>query len=169
MPVASCIPFPFFFFFCSAQFYAYHACLCHSLAFYASLHACLHVHPWVLFASVSSMLQYNEVIDVQSKPTFFPRGHQLLFSFCLFAFLLVYLISGFFACHVYHAYLICFMSPLYAFCIFSFHRLFAGFLSIAFPCTHLEQGCMELGHDLPGTREKGKGASMLFEPSDGNQ
>lgn len=80
-----------FFFFCSAQFYAYHACLCHSLAFYASLHACLHVHPWVLFASVSSMLQYNEVIDVQSKPTFFPRGHQLLFSFllvCLFACLL---------------------------------------------------------------------------------
>ena len=28
----------------SARCYACHACLCHLLAFYASLHACLHVH-----------------------------------------------------------------------------------------------------------------------------
>ena len=28
----------------STRCYAYHACLCHPLAFYASLHACLHVH-----------------------------------------------------------------------------------------------------------------------------
>ena len=30
--------------FCSTQCYACHACLCHPLAFYASLHACSHVH-----------------------------------------------------------------------------------------------------------------------------
>ena len=40
MPVASCIPFPFRF----VQCYAYHVCSRHSLAFYASLHACSHVH-----------------------------------------------------------------------------------------------------------------------------
>ena len=36
--------------------YVYYACLCHPLAFYAFLHACLHVHAWVLLASVSSIL-----------------------------------------------------------------------------------------------------------------
>ena len=30
--------------FCSARCYAYHACLCHPFTFYASLHACSHVH-----------------------------------------------------------------------------------------------------------------------------
>ena len=46
---------------------------------------------------------------------------------CLFAFLLVCLLSCFIACHAYHAY------SLYAFpyaCIFSFHCLSAGFLSL---------------------------------------
>ena len=48
--------------------------------------------------------------------------------FCLFSFLLVCLLFGFFAYHAYHAY------PLYAFsyalCIFSFHCLSVGFLSL---------------------------------------
>ena len=72
------------------QWYACHACLRHSLAFYASLHACLHVHTWVLLASMSSVLQHNEVMDIRSKPTFVPREHHLLFAFwlCLFVFLL---------------------------------------------------------------------------------
>ena len=33
-----------------------YVCSCHLLAFHASLHACSHVHAWVLLASVSSML-----------------------------------------------------------------------------------------------------------------
>ena len=47
---------------------------------------------------------------------------------CLFVFLLVFLLSGFFACHVYHAYSLYAFS--YALCIFFFHCLFAGFLSL---------------------------------------
>ena len=83
----------------------------HPLAFYASLHACLHVHAWILLASVLSMLQHNEVMDIRSKPTFVPYGHHLLFAFllicllsyllaCLFAFLLSCLLFYLMACHV---------------------------------------------------------------------
>ena len=89
--------------------YAYHACLCHPLAFVASLHACLHVHAWVLLAGVSSILQHNEAMDTQSKPTFVPYRHPLLFAIllvcllsCLFASLLVCSHPCFHACHAYH-------------------------------------------------------------------
>ena len=87
--------------------FSLHAMLClpclfmPSIGFYASLHACLHVHAWVLLANVSSMLQHNEIMEIWSKPTFVPRRHHLLF-----AFLFVCLLSCFFACHVYHAYLL---------------------------------------------------------------
>ena len=47
---------------------------------------------------------------------------------CLFAFLLVSLLSCFFACHAYQTYL--FYAFSYALCIFSFHCLSAGFLSL---------------------------------------
>ena len=67
----------------SVRCYAYHACLCHSLAFSASLHACLHVYAWVLLASVSSILQHNEAIDIRSKLTFVPCRHHLLFTLSL--------------------------------------------------------------------------------------
>ena len=118
MSVASCIPFPLFL---SVWWYACHACLYHPLAFYASLHACLHVHAWVLLASVSSILQHNETMDIWSKPTFVPRRHHLLFSFllvCLFACLLAFL-------------LLCLpcLSWLSTLCLF--HMLFA---SISFHC-----------------------------------
>ena len=52
--------------------------LCHPfgfLRFFASLHACLHVHAWV---SVSSILQSNGSMDTQSKPTFVFLGHPIL-------------------------------------------------------------------------------------------
>ena len=93
------------FLFRSARWYACHACLRHLLAFYVSLHACLHVHAWVLLASVSSMLQHNEAIDIRSKPTFALREHHL----SLFAILLCFpfcLHPGFYVCHVYHVYLL---------------------------------------------------------------
>ena len=138
-----------------------HVCSCHLLAFHASLHACSHVHAWVLLASVSSMLQHNEVIYIRSKPTFVPYGHHLLFAFllvCLFLCLLVCLLSCFFACHVYHAYL------LYASFICSLHLLLpllvCWFLIFAFASTYMEWGCVELGQGLPITSKKGKVASM---------
>ena len=143
----------------SMRWYACHACLCHPLAFYASLHAGLHVHAWVLLASVSSMLQYNKVMDIRSKPTFVPCGH----TFCLFSCLLS---SRLFACFLV-LYLPC-LSCLSALCLFiCFLHLFlplpvCWFLVFAFAYTHMEQWCMELGHDLPGTSKNGANASRLI-------
>ena len=83
-------------------------------------------------------------------------------TFCLlsylFAFVLVRLLSCFFACYVYHAYL------LYASFICSLHLflllLVCWFLVFAFACTHMERGRMELEHGFPGTSKKGEDASM---------
>ena len=50
---------------------------------------------------------------------------------CLFAFLLVFLLSGFFAFHAYHAYL--FYAFPYAPCTYSFYYLSTGFLSLPLP------------------------------------
>ena len=114
---------------CSVRCYAYLVCSCHPLAFYASLHACSHVHAWVLLASVSSMLQHNEVMDIQSKPTFVPRKYHLLFAFllvCLLACLLAFL----FICLPCLSYLfaLSLFNMLYA--PLSFHCLSVGFLSL---------------------------------------
>ena len=137
----------------SVQWYAYHACLCHPLAFFASLHACLHVHAWALLTNVSSVLQHNKVMDIQSKPTFIPCGHHLLCAFllvfpfvCVFAFSHVYLLHAPFICSL------CFFLPL----------LVCWFLVLAFACMHMERGCLELGHDLLGATKKGANASMLI-------
>ena len=108
------------------------------LALCASLHTCLHVHAWVLLASVSSMLQHNEAMDIQSKPTFVPHRHHLLFAFllvCLFA---------------------CFLAPLLAMPIMfirfmPFHILFASFPSIA--C--LLVSCLCLWMYIHGARKLG--------------
>ena len=83
-------------------------------------------------------------------------------TFCLlsylFAFVLVRLLSCFFACYVYHAYL------LYASFICSLHLflllLVCWLLVFAFACTHMERGRMELEHGFPGTSKKGEDASM---------
>ena len=59
--------------------------LCHLFGFhcfFASLHACLHVHAWVY---ISSILQSNGTIDTRSKPTFVLLGHLFLFDNMLFA------------------------------------------------------------------------------------
>ena len=77
---------------------------------------------------------------------------------CLFAFSLVCWLSCFFACHVYHAYL------LYALFICTLHLflplLVCWFLIFAFACTHMERGRMELRHGLLGTSKKGEDVSM---------
>ena len=149
------IPFPFR----SVRCYAYHVCSRHPLAFYASLHACSLVHAWVLLANVSSMLQHNEVMDIQSKPTFVPCGHHLCLLSYLFAFSLVCLLSCFFACHVCYAYLLyaSFICSLHLFLPFFF---FCWFLVFTFACTHMERGRIELGHGLPSASKKGEDASM---------
>ena len=101
----------------------------------------LHVHARVLLSSVSSMLQHNEVMDIQSKPTFVPLGHHLLFAFllnwllaCLLACFLVCLPSSslayLVACHV-PCHMLCLLHLcaclLYTHCTLSTHL----FLSIA--------------------------------------
>ena len=157
MLVASCIPLPFR----SVRWYACHACLCHSVAFYASLYTCLHVYAQVLLASVSSI-----PMDIGSKPTFVPRGHHLLFVSLIIDFLAcLFTIS--FACLLVSwflrlPYLSCLFAlrPLAIVYAFSFHCLSIGFLVFAFACTHMERGHTELGHDLLGTFKKGMDVSM---------
>ena len=110
----------------SVRWYTCHTCLCHPLAFYASLHACSHVHALLVCRPC-----FNTIKLWTSDPNLhlsLADATLCLFS-CLFAFLLVCLLSCFFACHAYyHAY------PFYAFsyalCIFPFHCLSASFLSL---------------------------------------
>ena len=104
-------------------------------------------------SSVSSMFQHNEIMDIRSKSTFVPRGHNLLFALllvCLLAcacFLVALLAMSIM--------LIYFMPHSYALCISFFPLLVCWFLVLAFACTH-----MELGHGLLGASKKGKDASM---------
>ena len=169
MPVALCIPFPFPLF-CSVRWYAYHACLCHSLDLCASLHTYLHVHAWVLLAGVLSMLQHNKAMDIRSKSTFVPRGHHLLFAqflVCLFAcrlaILLICLITCLFVSLLPCSPCLLCLSALYLF-ICSLHLFFpllaCCFLVFTFACTHMERGRLELGHSLPKAGKKGTDASM---------
>ena len=106
-------------------------------------YCCLCVHAWVLLASVLSILQHNKAMDIQSKPTFVPRGHHLCLPFCLFACLLVFLLAFLLVClslfvvspsHAMLAisiFLVCF----YPLCIIhasiSCHCLSTGFLSLS--------------------------------------
>ena len=153
-------------FFHCVRWYAYHVCWCHSLAFYASLNACLHVHAWVLLASVLSMLQHNEVMDIRFKPIFALRKHHLLLV-CHFTCFLVVLLVCLLACLLASLFLCspC-LSCLIALCLFivlfafSFHCLSTGFLVFAFACTHIEWGHMELGCNLLGATKKGMDVSM---------
>ena len=111
-----------------------------------------------MLASVSSMLQHNEAMDIRSKPTFIPCGHHLLFAFLL-VFLFACLLAFLFLC------LPC-LSCLSALCLLICSlRLFllllvCWLLVFAFACTHMERGHLELGHSLPSTSKKDTDASM---------
>ena len=147
----------------SMPYYAYHACLCHLLAIYASLHACLYVHAWVLLASVSSILQHNEVMDIWSKPTFVLLSSWtpsfVCFLACLFAISFACLPVSLFLCLPYLSCLFT-LRPLAIIYAISFHCLSTGFLVFAFACTHMEWGHVELAYDLLGASKKGMDASM---------
>ena len=147
--------------FCSVRWWAYHACLYHPLAFFASLHTCLHVHVWVLLASVLSMLQHNEVMNIRSKPIVVPHEHPIL---CVFPACLHSLVVGYlsFFCHVLCLpYLSCLFAlrPCAFIYAFSFHCLSTSFFISTFACAYMERGRMELGHDLLGASQKGMDAS----------
>ena len=116
MPIASCIPFPF-----SAPFDAMLTMLVCATCWlsvhlytlvYMSMHeSCLLVcHPHF---KTMELWTFNPNLNLSLADTTF-----CLLS-CFFAFLLVMSIM-----------LICFMPLSYALCIFSFHCLFAGFLSL---------------------------------------
>ena len=79
---------------------------------------------------------------------------------CLFILWLVMSLAICYACHVYHAYMF------YASFICSLHLflplLVYWSLVLAFACTHMKRGRMELGHDLPGTSKKGEDVSLLI-------
>ena len=79
---------------------------------------------------------------------------------CLFILWLVMSLAICYACHVYHAYMF------YASFICSLHLflplLVYWSLVLAFACTHMKRGRMELGHDLPGTNKKGEDVSLLI-------
>ena len=66
---------------------------------------------------------YFNTMKLWSKPKFVPRGHYLLFAFLLVC-LLVCLLAFLFIMLIY------FMPLSYALCIFSFHCLSTGFLSL---------------------------------------
>ena len=145
------------------RWFVCHACLCHPLALYASLHTCLHVHAWVLLASVSSMLQHNEVMDIRSKPTFIPCGHHLLFVSLLVSLLACWLafLPLSYAMLAISILLVCFLT----FCVYL--RIFLPlliywffFFVSSFACTHMERGHMKLGHDLLGASKKRMDTSM---------
>ena len=143
---------------CSVQFYACHSCLCHpwlSMHFYTLVYMSMHE---------SCLLVCRPYFNAMKLWTSDPNQNLSLTdtTFCLFsrlfAFSFVCLLSCFFACHVYHAYL------LYASFICSLHLflqlLICWFLVFAFTCTHMERGRMELRHSLPSASKKGEDASM---------
>ena len=140
----------------SMWWYVCHACLRHPLVLCASLHACLHVHAWALLANVSSMLQCNEAMDIQSKRTFVPHKHHLLFAILfVYPLLFVCYLACLSLCLLVH-----FAPFFYYQCFSPYPLLCCWFLVFAFACTHMEWGHMELGHDLLGTSKKGTDASL---------
>ena len=128
MPIASCIPFPFFA--PCNDMLAMLFCATHWL--YVHLYTRLHVHAWVLLVSVSSMLQHNEAMDIRSKPTFVPHKHHLLF-----AILLVYplLVVCYLACLPLCSYVclhpVCYACHCYLACSFCTFLLLSMHLSLS--------------------------------------
>ena len=155
MPVASCMPFPF-------------STPCNDMLtkFVRTIHwLSMHLYSLAHMSMHESfLLVCCPCFNTMKLWTSNPNLHLSLTdtTFCLlsylFAFLLVCSLSCFFACHVYHAYL------LYASFICCLHLflplLVCWFLVFAFACTHMERECVELRHGLLGTSKKGKDVSM---------
>ena len=150
----------------SVQWYACHACLCHPLAFYASLQ---YLFTWSCMSlacqcvvHASTQWSYRNSIQTYIGPSWTPP-FVCIFAcllICLFAFLLVCLSWGLpcllpYAMLAMSILLVCF-EPFAHYLRISFFPLFVyWFLVFAFACTHMEQGRMELGHGLPSASQKG--------------
>ena len=158
MPTASCMPLPFF-------------VPCDdilTMLVYATRWLSMHLYTLAYMSKHEScLLVCRPYFNTMKLQTSDPNLHQsLVDTIFLFALLLVCLLSCslvcqlscFFACHVYHTYL------LYASFICSLHfflpLLVCRFLLFAFVCTHMELGCMEIRHSLPGASKKVEDASM---------
>ena len=118
----------------------------------ASLHIYLYVHTWVCMSS--SILQSNETMDTQSKPTFVLLGHPLLFDntlVCPLHMLSMLCLPTFGSlCYVFLA-----CSPI------SFISFFACLLVCLFVLCMYTHGTRTLGARarLPWCEQKGKDAS----------
>ena len=157
MPVASCIPLPFFasgddvltMLVCATRWLSMHL---YTLVYMSMLESCLLVcRPCF---NTMKLWTFNLNLHLSLTDTDF-----CLLS-CLFAFSLACLLAFlFFAYHIYRAYLlyISFVCILNLF----FPLLVCWFLVFTFACTHMEWGCMELGHGLPGVSKKGRGCKHI--------
>ena len=139
------------------------------LAFHASLHACLHVYAWVLIASVLSILQQNEAMDTQSKPTFVSRGHPLLFAILLVYLLLVVSFLVFLPPHLFARILVSMLdmsiTPICFMPFPTFSALFPSIVYLLVSCLCLytyTHGVRTHGARawFPKRKQKGAGASM---------
>ena len=176
-PVASCIPFPFSapcddtlaMLVCASRWLSMHI---YTLAHMFMHESCLLVcHPY--FNTMKLWTSNPNLHSSLTDTTFCFLSYLFVFFLvCLLACLLSYFLDCLFilwlvmslaicyACHVYHAYM------LYASFICSLHLflplLVYWFLVLAFACTHMKRGRMELGHDLPGACKKGEDVSLLI-------
>ena len=137
MPISSCTPFPF-----STQcddMLTMHVCATHWLSMYFYTLAYMSMHE-------SCLLECRPCFNTMKLKAFDPNLHLSLVDTtfhllsCLFAFSLICLLSCFFACHIYHAYL-----------LYAFHVFFASFPSI----TCLLVSCLCLCMYTHGTRTHG--------------
>ena len=143
--------------FCSIRWYACHAYLCHPLAWIS----CIHVHAWVLLASVSSIPQHNEAMDIQSNVV--PCRHHLLFIFLLGV--PFHLFASFHAMLAMSIMLIYFIPLSHALCIFSFHCLSAGFLSLPLHVHIWSKDAWSLGTVSQAQAKRARTQACRYEPS----
>ena len=116
-----------------------------------------------MFMHESCLLVCRPCFNTMKLWTFDANLHLSLTDtiFCLFPYLFAFfahLLAFLHAYYVYHAYLLyaSFTYPLHPF----LPLLVYWFLVFAFACTHMERGCLELGHSLPGASKKGADPSM---------
>ena len=155
IPVASCIPFPFFalgddmlaMLLCATCWFYMHL---YTLAYMSMHESCL----LVCRPCFNTMKVWTSDLDLHlslADTTF------VCFLACLPSRLFACFLVSLLAMSIMFIY---FMPLSYALHISFFPLLFCWFLVFIFACTHIKRGCMELGHDLPSASKKGKNASM---------
>ena len=176
MPIASCIPSPFLL----------HVMIRLPCLFCATCQLSMHLYMLAhMSMHKSCLLVCRPRFNTMKLWTFDPNLHLSLadtifcFLSCLFAFLLVYLLSYlfafslvclhpcFYACHVYHAY--CFMPLSYALCIFAFHYLSVGFLSLSLHVHTWSEDAWSQGTVSQAQAKEVQARACRYKPSGGSQ